>query len=197
MDNITQDEAGTLYRVLQGFVREGKNLVDPEVKPESALHQLQGGLVMAERILGEMEAKRKAFKESPPRMTRREFPDSPNSNGEVIVHFVNAAHLVDTINYARQHGLEDALGRQIMRLITMAAGSAQPKNAWVWDEGGPDETRYNALPGHEVRMIISPDGFNDPGFGWHESMKLDGEWKTMMNGGLIFHYSAADWSIHT
>jgi hypothetical protein len=184
--SYTQDEATTMHRLLHSLVVEPKNN--------------EGLAIIAARILADMEAKRKERKANPKKMVRTEYPENPYDNGEVTVHFTNAAHLVDTYNYAREIGMEAAFCFHIMRLVMMAAGSAIPKNRFVWHEGQEDEQVYPAQEGRKIAMTISPDGFNDPGFGWCEFIpEQPGKavWKNLMNGGLIFHYSSADWSIHT
>ena len=119
----------------------------------------------------------------------RAFARSDYKNGELTIKFTDAGHLADAWEFARKHGKEAAFERAIMRLIGVALGAAVPQTECTW----PDGTVFKAQPGREISLTIRPDGYDDPGFSWHEKMGQD----TRLVGGLLWHHRSGEWSIHT
>ena len=118
---------------------------------------------------------------------------------KVRIEFANTNHFQRTLKFVRENGLEAEFAKSFVDLIGLllsSRGSKVVHNAPEADrqlvgfnkkeDGSNDHFNpiYEAVP----LCRVYPDGYTDPGFGWNGCG---------MVGGLIFHRSTKDWSIHT
>lgn len=93
---------------------------------------------------------------------------------EVNIKINDANHMLRTIKFMRDNQLEKEFGETLINLLALLCSTRGKKHV------GELEESANAQ--------IYPDGYLDPGFGWEGCG---------MHGGMIFHSSSMDWSIHT
>lgn len=114
----------------------------------------------------------------------RHFHRADYKNGQLTVVFTDVAHIVDSMNFAANHGHGAAFENALMSLVTMALGAAVPRGKFTY----PDGTVREAAPGNECKITISPDSFDRPSLAWFE--------EPGMTGGMIWH-GEGEWRIHT
>jgi hypothetical protein len=115
----------------------------------------------------------------------RQFHRQDYKNGEFTIVFRDAAHLVDSWNYADKIGKGAEFERALMRLLRTNVGRCLPRKC--------SEYEGNVIPateGKESKLVISPDSHTAPSFFWCEEPRG-------MVGGLIFHSYSGEWGIHT
>ena len=120
----------------------------------------------------------------------RQFHRNDYKNGEFTIVFSDAAHFVDSWNYADNIGKGVEFERAVMRLIRTCVGRTLPQKAWTMSLGTEAQVTYPATEGKESKLVISPDSHTAPSFFWSEEPKG-------MVGGLIFHSYSGIWGIHT
>lgn len=116
-----------------------------------------------------------------PMLTHDKF--SIPQHHKVTIEIGDTNHLLRTIRFAEDNGLAELLGKKLLHLLQLFAqtrGPAIPRKTWE-----PQDWPQQYEPG---KCQLWPDGYVDPGFGWTGAG---------MSGGLIFHPSNRDWSIHT
>jgi hypothetical protein len=124
-------------------------------------------------------------KEELPFKMERFFHRDDYKDGKLTIIFENAGHLADTWYFAQNCNKSAEFNKALMGLIRMALGSAVPQKESTW----PDGTHFDATPGRDHKIHIYPDSLNEPSFYWQE--------KPGMVGGLIWHHTSGEWSIHT
>lgn len=101
----------------------------------------------------------------------------------VSIEIGNANHFIRTYHFAESNALTGELGKRLLSLLSLfcqSRGSAIPRKSWE---------RLDAPQQYEPgKAFLYPDGYTDPSFGWQGAGLV---------GGLIFHRSSRDWSIHT
>jgi hypothetical protein len=102
-------------------------------------------------------------------------------HGHVTVEITNIYHLRNAMSFAAEHQLSRDLFYQLGRVISLASADAIAYPA-------------DSSPGSRVKLVLSPDSLDTPSFVfaiYNDAGKLS------LNGGLIWHASSGEWSIHT
>lgn len=148
-------------------------------------------------LMKEAESLRRELGPLPSQMDKHFWREWPIKSGSLTVEIANAGHFADTLNFARQHGVEDDFWVTFKSLLQVALGPTLAQNPVTWkgkDEAGKDtETTVPATQGRDGKIRITPDGYREPSFSWFTS--IDG--RDGLHGGMICHRHSRDWSLHT